>query len=86
MNRPKRKKSKDNPYTLLIINNKYYVEFKDEVDFFEIPETYMLEEWKENEKAEFKLEIEFKEEVKEIAEIKKINNIIKNTKIFYDIP
>ena len=29
MNRPKRKKSKDNPYTLLIINNKYYVEFKD---------------------------------------------------------
>ena len=29
MNRPKRKKSKDNPYTLLVINNKYYVEFKD---------------------------------------------------------
>ena len=29
MNRPKRKKSKDNAYTLLVINNKYYVEFKD---------------------------------------------------------
>ena len=29
MNRPKRRKSKDNPYTLLVINNKYYVEFKD---------------------------------------------------------
>lgn len=29
VNKPKRKKSKDNPYTLLVINNKYYVEFKD---------------------------------------------------------
>ena len=29
MDRPKRRKYKDNPYTLLIENNKYYVLFKD---------------------------------------------------------
>lgn len=69
-------------YTDHVIN---YDEFESKVDFFEIPETYLLKECKENDESEFKIEITFKEEVKEITKFEKIDTTIKNIKAFYHI-
>lgn len=32
MERPKRRKDKDNPYTIIKVNNKYFISFKDNIN------------------------------------------------------
>lgn len=66
MNRPKRRKSKDNPYTLKIINNTYFVIFKDGMntyrevavseDIFNAMNTFELEDVSQMHKSDRHIE------------------------------